>query len=158
MERKHLLGLALVGWLVLGGCSSAPPHRVTAVTATRCEDLPPDPELAVLYTNAIAAVDPIGRVRQGSNEVRLEGALVRIRDVKADEAVLGRALACHAARTEVPAITRVAPKLDPLRPPGGEVEIAVARENGDLVLRLTSRDREVAKEILNRSRMLAARP
>lgn len=100
---------------------------------------------------------PASDSRIGARTVTLEGAAIRLREVRVADALLARALACHAARVNVGELARAAPSTDPVRPIGGEACVALHREDRELVVRLTSRNPDVAIDIVNRSRLLAGR-
>lgn len=152
-----LLVAALASVACLGCPVPTPPRDVA--TAERCDDLPADPGLGALYTGSITRVERVEATSRagGATATRLEGAAIRLNDVRVDDALLARALSCHAGRAHIPSVSNVAPNVDPLRPHGGEVRVAVDRTDHDVVVRVTSRNDEVAAEVLHRATMLADR-
>lgn len=152
----RLLALALSMAAPLA-CRASAPRDVVAST-DRCDDLSSD-DLGTLYSGSIDRVERIDAKDdpRGGNP-RLAGASIYLRHSRIDDALFERALACHASRADVPVRSIAAPQIDPLRPPGGEVRVAIERRDDDVVVvRLTSRVETVAAEVLHRAEVLKAR-
>jgi len=160
MMHSRFVGalFATLSSLALLGCPAPAPPRDVA-SAERCDDLPNIPELGAIYSSPVSRVDPLmtDDGARGAGPTKLAGAAIRLRDLRVDDALLARALACHAGRAEVEPLSAVAPRIDPLRPPGGAVRVEVERQNEDVIVRVTSRDEAIAGDVYRRAVILGER-
>jgi len=148
----NLAFVAAVSGVLAAACGAPSPAR--SVSAEDCAAVSSDAELAVLYTRPVQKVEPIRRYRASIDHHDLEGVAIKVAPTTVPEKELERALTCHAARHNIAAISSIQKPSDPLHPSKGMAAVRVERSGSDLIVKVTSTDEEVARDILQRALLL----